>query len=46
MLRGLTLRIKKLHLRYEDDYFCEEGQPYSCGLVIDVSYPRAILRNY
>ena len=41
MLKGLTLKIKKLHIRYEDDYFCEESCPYSCGLVIDVSYPIA-----
>ena len=34
LIKGLTLVIKRLHLRYEDDYFSQEN-PYSCGLVID-----------
>ena len=33
-LRGLTLTLKNLHVRYEDDYFAGES-PYSFGLVID-----------
>ena len=37
MLKNLTLHIKKLHIRYEDDYFCEESCPYSCGIVVEVS---------
>ena len=36
MLKGLTINIKQLHLRYEDDYYSSEC-PYSFGLVIDVS---------
>ena len=34
LIKGLTLVIKRLHLRYEDDYFSQENH-YSCGLVID-----------
>ena len=36
VIKGLTLRIKKLHLRYEDDYYSCDN-PYSFGVVIDVS---------
>ena len=36
MLKGLTIIIKRLHLRFEDDYYSSEN-PYSFGLVIDVS---------
>lgn len=37
-VRGLTINIKRLHLRYEDDYYSGET-PYSFGVVIDVSFP-------
>ena len=36
IVKGLTIYIKQLHLRYEDDYYSSE-LPYSFGLVIDVS---------
>jgi len=36
MVRGLTIVINKLHLRYEDDYYSTEN-PYSFGVVIEVS---------
>ena len=36
IVKGLTIHIKQLHLRYEDDYYSSEC-PYSFGLVIDVS---------
>ena len=36
IVKGLTIYIKQLHLRYEDDYYSSEC-PYSFGLVIDVS---------
>ena len=36
VVKGLTICIKQLHLRYEDDYYSSEC-PYSFGLVIDVS---------
>ena len=31
---GLKLEIKRLHLRYEDDYF-QQNKPFSFGLMID-----------
>ena len=34
MLKGLTIVIKRLHLRYEDDYYSGET-PYSFGVVIE-----------
>ena len=37
IVKGLTIHIKQLHLRYEDDYYSSEC-PYSFGLVIDVSF--------
>ena len=37
MARQMNLKINKLHIRYEDDYFCEESCPYSCGIVVEVS---------
>jgi len=36
LVRGLTIVINKLHLRYEDDYYSTEN-PYSFGVVIEVS---------
>ena len=36
-LRGFTITIKNLHIRYEDDYYSGEN-PYSFGAVIDVSH--------
>ena len=36
-LRGFTIIIKNLHIRYEDDYYSGEN-PYSFGAVIDVSH--------
>ena len=34
ILKGLTIVIKNLHLRYEDDYYSGET-PYSFGIVIE-----------
>ena len=34
VIKGLTIKIKKLHLRFEDDYYSSEN-PYSFGIVID-----------
>ena len=34
VLKGLTIVIKRLHLRYEDDYYSGET-PYSFGVVIE-----------
>ena len=34
MARQLNLKIDKLHVRYEDDYFCG-SQPFSMGWVVD-----------
>jgi len=34
-MRSLNLIIKNLHIRYEDDYYCREGKPYSCGIVVN-----------
>lgn len=31
----MKLRVNKVHIRYEDDYFNPES-PFSLGLVIDV----------
>ena len=33
-LRSLTLTIKRLHVRYEDDFFSNDS-PYSFGMVIE-----------
>lgn len=33
-VKGLKINIKRLHLRYEDDYYSFEN-PYSFGIVID-----------
>ena len=33
-VKGLKISIKRLHLRYEDDYYSFEN-PYSFGIVID-----------
>lgn len=34
ILGGLKLEIKRVHFRYEDDYFTHH-QPFSFGLMID-----------
>jgi hypothetical protein len=34
-LRSLNIVVKRLHIRYEDDYYSTEGKPYSFGLVIN-----------
>ena len=34
MIKGLTIKIKKLHLRFEDDFYSSDN-PYSWGVVID-----------
>lgn len=34
MVKGLTIKIKKLHLRFEDDFYSSDN-PYSWGVVID-----------
>jgi len=34
-LRSLNIVIKRLHIRYEDDYYSTEGKPYSFGFVIN-----------
>ena len=34
VVKGLTIKIKKLHLRFEDDYYSCDN-PYSWGVVID-----------
>ena len=34
MARQINLKINKLHIRYEDDYF-SGGQPYTMGCVIE-----------
>ena len=34
VVKGLTIKIKKLHLRFEDDYYSSDN-PYSFGVVID-----------
>ena len=34
MIKGLTIKIKKLHLRFEEDYYSCEN-PYSFGVVVD-----------
>jgi hypothetical protein len=34
-LRSLNIVVKRLHIRYEDDYYSTEGKPYSCGVVIN-----------
>ena len=34
MVKGLTIKIKKLHLRFEDDFYSSDN-PYSWGIVID-----------
>ena len=42
LVKGLTLSIKKLHLRFEDDYYSGDT-PYSCGIVIQVRSPSGLL---
>jgi len=37
IVKGLTIVINRLHLRFEDDYYSGE-KPYSFGLVIEVSF--------
>lgn len=34
LLGGLKLEIKRIHIRYEDDYF-QNIHPFSFGLMID-----------
>ena len=34
VVKGLTIKIKKLHLRFEDDYYSSDN-PYSWGVVIN-----------
>ena len=34
VVKGLTIKIKKLHLRFEDDFYSSDN-PYSWGVVID-----------
>ena len=33
-MKNLKLNVKRIHIRYEDDYF-SITQPYSFGIVID-----------
>lgn len=33
-LKNLKFKIKKLHIRFEDDYFSAQS-PFSLGLVVD-----------
>ena len=42
-VKGLTIFIKRLHLRYEDDYYSGES-PYSFGVVIDVSLAKVCIK--
>jgi hypothetical protein len=34
LLGGLKLEVKRIHLRYEDDYF-QHHKPFAFGLMID-----------
>ena len=37
MVKGVQFKIRRLHIRYEDDYYSAD-KPYSFGLVFDVSH--------
>ena len=39
MVKGVQFKIRRLHIRYEDDYYTAD-KPYSFGLVFDVSLKR------
>jgi hypothetical protein len=34
-IEQFNLQVNRLHVRYEDDYFAEEGKPFSFGLLAD-----------
>lgn len=41
-IKNMKLRVNKVHIRYEDDYFNADS-PFSFGLVIDVRMTSGIM---